>query len=71
MLFMFERGIRGGITQAVHRYAAANNKYMRDTAGTCGTKFNPKEDSSFLQYLDASNLYGWAMSQLLPSGGFE
>ena len=52
MLLMFERGIRGGITQAVHRYTKANNKYM-------GEKFNPKEDSSFLQYLDANNLYGW------------
>ena len=52
MLLMFERGIRGGIRQAVHRYAKANNKYM-------GEKFNPTEDSSFLQYLDANNLYGF------------
>ena len=51
MLLMFGRGIRGGITQAVHRYTKANNKYM-------GEKFNPKEDSSFLQYLDPNNLYG-------------
>ena len=50
MLLMFERGIRGGITQAVHRYAETNNKYM-------GDKFNPKEDSSYLQYLDAKTLY--------------
>ena len=40
MLLMFQRGIRGGITQAIHRYALANNKYM-------GVKFNHKEDSSF------------------------
>ena len=64
MLLMFERGIRGGITQAVHRYAKANNVYM-------GEKFNPKEESSYLQYLDANNLYGWAMSQPLPTGGFR
>ena len=64
MLLMFERGIRGGITQAVHRYARANNKYM-------GENFNPKEDSRFLQYLDANNLYSWAMSQHLPTGGFR
>ena len=64
MLLMFERGIRGGITQAVHRYAKANNKYM-------GDKFDPKECTSFLQNLDANNLYGWAMSQLLPTGGFR
>ena len=35
-----------------------------------GDKFNPLEESSYLQYLDANNLYGWAMSQLLPTGGF-
>ena len=51
MLLIFERRIRGGITEAVHQYAEANNKYM-------GDKFNPKEDSSYLQYLDANNLYG-------------
>ena len=64
MLLMFERGIRGGITQAVRKYASANNKYM-------GDKFNPKSESSYLQYLDANNLYGWAMSQPLPIGGFK
>ena len=64
MLLMFERGIRGGITQAVRKYALANNKYM-------GDKFNPNEDSTYLQYLDANNLYGWAMSQPLPTGGFK
>ena len=61
MLLMFEKGIRGGITQAVHRHAKANNKYM-------GT---PKGESSFLQYLDVNNLYDWAMSQPLPAGGFK
>ena len=63
MLIMFERGIRGGITQAVHRYAEVNNKYM--------DKFNPNFPSSYIQYLDANNLYGWAMSQPLPTGGFK
>ena len=64
MLLMFERGIRVGITQAVRKYASANNKYM-------GDKFNPNEDTTYLQYLDANNLYGWAMSQPLPTGGFK
>ena len=64
MLLMFERGIRGGITQAVRKYASANNKYM-------GDRFNPKSESNYLQYLDAHNLYGWAMSQPLPTGGFK
>ena len=64
MLLMFEQGIRGGITQAVRKYALANNKYM-------GDKFNPNEDTTYLQYLDANNLYGWAMSKPLPTGGFK
>ena len=64
MLLMFERGIRGGITQAVRKYASANNKYM-------GDRFDPKSESSYLQYLDANNLYCWAMSQPLPTGGFK
>ena len=64
MLLMFELGIRGGITQAVRKYALANNKYM-------GYKFDPNEDTTYLQYLDANNLYGWAMSQPLPTGGFK
>ena len=46
MLLMFEKGIRGGITQAVHRYAKANNKHM-------GNLYKPEEESSYLQYLDA------------------
>ena len=46
MLLMFEWGIRSGITQAVHKYALANNKYM-------GDRFDPRSESSYLQYLDA------------------
>ena len=64
MLLMFEQGIRSGITQTVRKYASANNKYM-------GDKFSPKSQCSYLQYLDANNLYGWAMSQPLPTGGFR
>ena len=64
MLLMFECGIRGGITQAVRKYAAANNPYM-------GELYDPTGDTTCLQYLDANNLYGWAMSQPLPAGGFR
>ena len=64
MLLMFERGIRGGITQAVHRYASANNKYMGDL-------YDPNKESSYLQYLDTNNLYGWMMSQPLPTSKFK
>ncbi|CAH3189413.1 unnamed protein product, partial [Porites evermanni] len=63
MLMMFERGIRGGITHISKRYAEANNKYMKD--------YNPDKESTFIQYLDANNLYGWAMSQNLPTHGFK
>lgn len=56
-------GIRGGISQCNTRYAAANNKYMGD--------YNPNADSNFLMYLDANNLYGYAMMQPLPLCGFK
>ena len=63
MLMMIERGIRGGITHISKRYAEANNKYMSD--------YNADEESTFIQYLDANNLYGWAMSQNLPTHEFK
>ena len=63
MLLMVEKGIRGGICHAIHIYAKANNKYMKN--------YNEKEESSYIQYLDANNLYGWAMSQKLPESGFK
>ena len=56
MLLMVEKGIRGVITQSVKRYAQANNNYMKDL-------YNPDEKSICLQYLDANNLYRWAMTQ--------
>ena len=62
-MLMFEQGIRGGITHVSKRYAEANNKYMKD--------YNPGKESTFIQYLDANNLYGWAMTQQLPTHGFK
>ena len=61
MLLMVENGIRGGICQATRRYAKANNKYMDN--------YDKKIESSYLVYLDADNLYGWAMFQKLPVYG--
>ena len=54
MLMMFEKGIRGGMCQAVHRYYKASNKYMKN--------YYKNKAPLFLLYLDANNLYGWAMS---------
>ena len=62
MLLMIEKGIRGGICHAIHRHAKANNKY---------TKNNENTESSYLMYLDASNLYEWAMSKRLPVNCFK
>ena len=63
MLLMIEKGIRGGISNAFKRYAKANNKFMK--------KYDPELKSSFIVYLDANNLYGWAMSKPLPVGEFD
>ena len=62
MLLMVEEGIRGGICHSIHRYAKASNKYMKS--------YNNNE-SSYIQYLDANNLYSWAMSKKLPVNGFR
>ena len=63
MLLMVEEGIRGGICHSIHRYAKANNKYMKN--------YDKNKESLYIQYLDANNLYGWAMSQKLPVNGFK
>ena len=63
MLLMVEEGIRGGMCHAIHRHAKANNKYMKN--------YDEKEESSYIQYSDANNLYGWATSQKLPVCGFK
>ena len=63
MLLMVEEGIRGGICHSIQQYFKANNKYMKG--------FNNNEESSYIQYLDANNLYGWAMSKKLPTNGFK
>ena len=59
MLLMSESGISGGMCQAIHNYAKANNKYMKHIP------------SRYLQYFDANNLYGWTMCKKLPVDGFK
>ena len=63
-MFQFiEKGMRGGISYIANRYGKANNRYMNS--------YNPEEASKHIMYLDANNLYGWAMSQYLPTGEFR
>ena len=63
MLLMIEVGIRGVTCHAVNRYAKANNKYMKN--------YDENKESSYIQYLDANNLYGTAMSEKLPINVFK
>ena len=63
MLMMVEKGIRGGTCHAIHRYAKANNKYMKN--------YDKTIQSSYLIYLDGNHFYGWAMFQKLPVNGFK
>ena len=63
MYQFIEKGMRGGISYIANRYGKANNKYMKT--------YDEKAPSKYIMYLDANNLYGWAMSQYLPTGGFK
>ena len=60
---MVEKGIRGGICYAAHKYKKANSKHMKDD--------DPSTESSYLRYFDVNNLCGWAVSQKLPEDGFK
>ena len=64
MLLMIQQGIRGGVSTISNRFAHANNKYM-------GESFENNKNSSFISYLDANNLYGWAMCRPLATDGFK
>ena len=63
MLLLFEKGMRGGICEAITKYKKANNKYMKN--------YDSTKPSSYLMYVDANNLYGYAMSKKLPTGDFQ
>ena len=60
---MLEKGMRGGVSYIANIYSKPNNKYLID--------YNKNKESSYLMYFDANNLYGWAMSQPLSTGGFK
>ena len=63
MPLMTKKVIRGEICQATYRYAKANNEYMKN--------YNKNNESSYIEYLDANNLYRWVISQKLPVKGFK
>ena len=63
MYRFIENGMRGGINYIANRYSNANNKYMKT--------YDENAPSKYIMYLDANNLYGWAMSNYLPTGGFN
>ena len=63
-MFQFiKKGMHGGVSYIANRYGNTNNKYMKE--------YNEKAPSKYIMYLDANNLYGWAMSQYLPTGNFK
>ena len=63
MFKFIEKGMRGGISYIANRYGEANDKYMKE--------YNSEKSSEYIHYLDANNLYGWATSQCLPTGGLK
>ena len=63
-MFQFiEKGMHGGVSYIANRYGKANNKYMKE--------YDEKAPSKYIMYLNTNNLYGWAMSQYLPTGNFK
>jgi hypothetical protein len=64
MHIFFDNGLRGGISMVVNHFAKANNPHLKEF-------YNPETEQSFIKFVDANNLYGFAMSQCLPTGGFK
>lgn len=62
MLHFFKRGIRGGVSMCTKRKEVANNEHLPN--------FDPSQEKKYILYLDATNLYGYAMSFKLPWGNF-
>ena len=63
MFIFFEKGMKGGVSYISYRYSKANNKYWKS--------YDPKQESKHVIYLDANNLYGYAMSKFLPTSRFK
>jgi hypothetical protein len=63
MFKFLERGMRGGVSMASSKYAKANNPYTPD--------YDPSKPTNYIMYFDMNNLYGCAMTELLPIGEFK
>ena len=63
MYLFIKKGMRGGISYTANRHSKANNKYME-----C---YDSGKESKYITYVDANNLYGWAMCQYLQYSGFK
>ena len=63
MHLFVERGMRGVISMVSKRYAEANNPQVPD--------YDPSKPNKYIMYLDANNLYGWAMSKPLLKRDFK
>ena len=63
MHLVIKKGMRGGISMVSRCHARANNPRVGG--------YDPAKPKSHIMYLEANNLYGWAMSQTLPTGGFR
>ena len=63
MYIFFEKGSRRGTSYVSNKYSKAKNKYLK--------YYNPKQESKHIIYLDANNLYGYAMSKFFPTSGFK
>ena len=60
---MIEKGLRGGLTEVIKKHGVANNKYLPN--------YNKSKKSTYLQYLDANNVYRYAMNKKLPLNGYK
>ena len=63
MIYFIKNPIHGGLVQCSKSHSVAKNKYLRT--------YDQTKKKSTIVYLDANNLYGWAMSEYLPWAGFE
>lgn len=62
MLHFFRKGVRGGVSTCVKRRAEANNPFVDN--------YDPNSPTSYIMYLDSTNLYGAAMIEYLPQKEF-